>query len=360
MTATLITGADGYLGRRIAAALAASREEVVLAVRAGSEQELAAKRAAFAPGAEVVAADLPSAAALDGVDPDRIQQIVHAAAITRFTVDQETARLVNVTGTERVLAFAARCRRLRRVAVLSTLYSAGRATGEIAERPPADEGFVNDYEWSKQAAETVALASGLPVSVLRLATVVADDAGGRVTQYNAFHNTLKLYYYGLLSLVPGDPATPLSLATADFTVAAVLRFLDPEVPAGIYHLCPPPARTASLGDVIEAVFRVFERDEGFRRRGLLRPLYCDRDSFHDLVAAAEGLRGGPLNAALASVAPFAEQLYLPKTFRADALAAIAPELTAPDPVALVESVCTSLIGTRWGRTSGSEHALVRQ
>jgi hypothetical protein len=82
---------------------------------------------------------------------------------------------------------------------------------------------------------------------------------------------------------------------------------------------------------------------------LPRPVPCDLDSFHDLVAAARGLRGGPLHAALAAVAPFAEQLYLPKVFHTDRLRAAWPGYRAPDPMALVESVCANLTArsTRW-------------
>ena len=78
------------------------------------------------------------------------------------------------------------------------------------------------------------------MSVLRLPTIIADGDDGQVTQYNAFHNTLKLYFYGLLSLVPGDPSTPVSLATAAFTTAAITRLLDPAVADGHLPRLPGP------------------------------------------------------------------------------------------------------------------------
>jgi hypothetical protein len=210
---------------------------------------------------------------------------------------------------------------------------------------------VNHYAWSKWAAEqeSLAAAGDLPLSLLRLPTVVADDDSGTVSQYNAVHNTLKLYYYGLLSLVPGDPGTRLSLATTDFVSEAVRRLIEPEAPYGIVHVCPDPADTASLGALIERAFSVFERSEAFRRRRLLRPLFCDQRSFDDLVEAAQRMRGGPIHQSLSSVAPFAAQLHLPKTFRNDALRAAWPEYTAPDPLDLFEAVCDHLVSSRWGR-----------
>jgi nucleoside-diphosphate-sugar epimerase len=357
---TLVTGADGYLGRRVVSALLESTDDVfLLAVRANDAAELDAKRArldaelgaAAASRITVVAADLTRDDALVGADPRPVTAIVHAAAVTRFNVDRQTADRVNVEGAARLAAFAERCPDLRRVTLLSTLYSAGQHIGDVTEQRHDDAGFVNYYEWSKWRAEEYLLDSGLPASVLRLPTVIAEDDSGRVVQYNAFHNTLKLFYYGLLSLVPGEPATPLSLATASFTTAAVARLVRPDVPAGIYHVTPDPADILTLGQLIDTVFTVYERDDTYRRRNLLRPIYCDRQSFDDMVDIGRRLKGGPIEQALASVAPFGTQLYLHKTFRNDALRAAWPGYAAPDPLALAEAASDYLVASRWGRHS---------
>jgi nucleoside-diphosphate-sugar epimerase len=325
---TLITGADGYLGRRIAAAL--SGEDLILAARTPKSTD-------------VMQCDLRDDNPFARLDPRRITRIIHAAAVIRFDVDRDTAQRVNVAGTAKVREFAERCTRLERLVQLSTLYTAGRRRGEVHEIRHTDAGFANHYEWSKWAAEECLLdPPGLPVTVLRLPTVIGDDEHGAIGQYNAFHHTMRLYYSGLLTLLPGDPTTPLTLATADFTVGAVKAVLDTE--PGIYHACAGPV---PLGAAIDTAFTVFERDADFRRRMLPRPIPCDRASFHDMVAAARGLRGGPLQPALASVAPFAEQLYLPKTFRTDRLRAAWPGYRAADPVALVESVCAGLVERRF-------------
>ncbi|MEU1627595.1 SDR family oxidoreductase [Streptomyces sp. NPDC020096] len=357
---TLITGADGYLGRRLTAALLADGDDdLILAVRAKDSAELTAKQERLAQQlgrdavgrTRITAADLSLDDALEDIDARAVTRIVHAAAVTRFNVERDIAQSVNVGGTIRLRAFAARCDNLQRLAMLSTLYAAGRRRGDVREERFDDAGFVNHYEWSKWAAEDHVLdaAGDLPVSVLRLPTLIADDDSGEVTQYNAFHNTLKLFYYGLLSLLPGDGTTPLSLATAAFTTSAVTRLLDPAIADGIYHICPDPADTATLDQLIDIAFTVFERDAGFRRRGLIRPLPCDQESFEDLLDAADLLRGGPIHQSLSSVSPFAHQLYLPKTFRNDALRAAWPGYAAPDPIALAETTCIRLIESKWGR-----------
>jgi nucleoside-diphosphate-sugar epimerase len=336
---TLITGADGYLGQRIAAALAG--EDLILAVRCADAAELDRKRAKLAQIADacVVPVDLRDADPFAHLDPRRITRIIHAAAIIRFDVDCDTAGQVNVAGTARVREYAERCGRLERLMLLSTLYTAGRRCGEVHEVRHDDAGFVNYYEWSKWAAEECLLdAPGLPATVVRLPTVIVEDAAGRIGQYNAFHHTMRLYHSGLLTLLPGDPVTPLSLATAEFTIGAVTALLD--AAPGIYQVCPGPV---SLGTAIDTAYTVFERDPVFRRRMLPRPIPCDRASFHDLAQAAQRLRGGPLRPALASVVPFAEQLYLPKSFQTDRLRAAWRGYQTQDPVAVVEAACTNLV-----------------
>jgi hypothetical protein len=111
----------------------------------------------------------------------------------------------------------------------------------------------------------------------------------------------------------------------------------------------------TLGTVIDTAFTVFESDPTFRRRRLLRPQPCDADSFHDLVTAARGFKDGPLNDALLSVAPFADQLYLPKHFHTDALPIAWPDHSAraADGAGLVHAVCSRLVASRWGRRGGA-------
>ncbi|GAB1646555.1 SDR family oxidoreductase [Krasilnikovia sp. MM14-A1259] len=362
---TLVTGADGYLGRRIAARLLATGDEaLLLTVRAADPAELAAKRTSLlaelgadaARRATVTAVDLTAPDAFASVQTRGVRRIVHAAARTAFTVDRDTAEAVNVAGAERIADHARRCPGLERVVALSTLFSAGRRSGLVTEDPhDVDPGFVNWYEWSKYTAEQRLLAgyADLPLTVARLATVVADDDTGTVIQHNAFHNTLKLFFYGLMSLVPGDPATPMYLATADFTARGVAYLADPRTPDGCYHVAPAPAEAIALGELIDAAFEVFDADPGFRRRRLLRPEFCDVQSFRDLVDAAHRFGAGPLRQAAASVAPFTEQLFLPKEFDNRRLRTAWGDYAVPPSRQLVAAACTELVRTRWGRTGGS-------
>jgi len=357
----VVTGADGYLGRRVAARLLADTDDrLALTVRAADRAELASKEAslqrelgaAAAGRVAITPADVREPAPFATLDPDTVTGIVHAAALTAFNVERAAAHEVNVRGAEKLGAFARRCAKLERLLVLSTLYSAGRRVGAVAEAPHGDEpAFVNSYEWSKWEAERQLLATGnLPLSLVRLATIVADDDAGAVTQQNAFHNTLKLFFYGLLSLLPGDPETPLYLATADFTTRGVVHLLRPESPGGVYHLAPGPSEVLTLGDLIGIAFDAFEADPSFRRRRLLRPEFCDIESFRGLVDASRALTNSPMSQGLRSVAPFAEQMFLPKDFDNSRLRATWADYVTPPPRHLAEGACAWLVRTRWGRS----------
>jgi nucleoside-diphosphate-sugar epimerase len=369
----LVTGADGYLGRRIAGRLlAATGDRLTLTVRAADAAELAGKREALlrelgeqrtAGRVEVAAADVREPEPFEGVDPGGVTCIVHAAARTAFNVERQVALEVNTQGTAKLADFARRCPKLERLLVLSTLYSAGKRVGTIEEarHPKAggeesvgpDGEFANYYEWSKSSAEDLLFetAADLPLSVARLATIIADDDSGEIGQYNAFHNTLKLFFYGLLSLMPGDPVTPLYLATADFTSLGVAHLARPEVPGGVYHLAPGRSDVLPLGELIELAFDTFEADPAFRRRRLLRPAFCDVESFRDLVEASKGFSASPMRQALASVSPFAEQMFLPKEFDNSRLRATWPGYTVPPARQLAEAACARLVQTRWGRAA---------
>jgi nucleoside-diphosphate-sugar epimerase len=344
----LVTGANGYVGRRLVSALLADTDEqLVLCVRDPMRGDFDNARVT------VVAADLCDPEPFATIEPAHITSIVHAAAVVRFNVDEPTARRVNVDGTATVCEFARRCPRLERLAVLSSIYSAGRSGGLIDESAHSGtDGFVNHYEWSKWEAERRALqvAQDVPVTIMRLATVIADSAAGTVTQYNAFHHTLKLYYYGLLSLVPGEAGTPIYLVTGDFVVAAVMRLLDAAAPLGIFHVTASRAETLTLAEMVDVALTVFDRHEDYRRRRLLPPLFCDQQSLADLLAAAETFSGSPINQALRSVAPFASQLYVTKDVSNERLRAAWPDYAVPDARSLMESTCEHLARTRWGRT----------
>src|SRR5262249_28039457 len=107
--------------------------------------------------------------------------------------------------------------------------------------------------------------------------------------------------------------------------------------------------TATLGRLVDIAFEAFLEDPGFRARRLLKPLFCDHEAFDLLVQGIDDAGGEIVRQALASVAPFAKQLFLRKDVKNDRLAELLGGSFAPDPEALLRNTCRRLVATRFGR-----------
>ncbi len=362
--AVLITGATGYCGHRIARRYLAEGRDVVLWLRAADESELAARTGALRASLADVAGDrlafswgdLRDRDPFARVDAASIALIVHSAAVTRFNVERDEAEAVNMRGSARLFDLARRCKNLERLGVLSTVYAAGLVDGDIAEGPLADRSFANHYEWSKFETERDLRerCADVPWSVFRLATVIADDESGAVTQHNAVHNTLKLFFYGLLSLLPGDATTPLYLVTGDFCAKAVHSLMSSAQNHTYYHVCHSREESLPLERIVDIAFSRFEREDDFRARKILRPLLCDAESFDLLAEGIDSFGGAVVNQGLRSVRPFVRQLYSPKTFSNARLTAALPAYRAPDPVELMTRAVDHLVATRWGKRTNAQ------
>lgn len=339
--ATLITGASGYLGRRLSARLARDGERLILWAR--SPEPVA--------GAATARGELTDDDPFREIDPRQVRRIIHAAAVTRFNVEPETATRVNVDGTRKILDFARTCPGLESIDLTSTIYAFGLEQGRLDEiRATGAAGFANEYERSKFEAEQLLLDQypDLPWRIARIATVIADDDHGGVTQQNAVHNTLKLLYYGLLSLVPGKPEVPLYFVTAEFVTAALTAIVREGPLSTIYHVCHTRPESITLDGLLDTVFETFESDPVFRGRRALRPLYTDADSFDLMVDQVSGFSRGILGQAVGSVAPFARELFSVKDVTNRNLMRLSGVPPAPDPKQLIAGVCHDLISSRFG------------
>ncbi len=352
MSAILITGADGHLGRAVTEDLLARTENrVILFCRAADREERARKLSTLGslaenPRCRAVFGDLSASDPFARVRRGDVSHVVHAAAATDFGIDRELAERVNVEGTRRVVEFARRCPKLERLVFLSSLYVAGLRDGLVDEVFfDGSAEFANHYEWSKwQAEEILRSESDLPWRIVRVGTILCDDESGRVSQQNVIHNTLKLLYYGLLSVVPGNSDTRVYLTTTRIAVDAILRGLfDPELTA-ITHVTAPGDQAVKLGDLLDRVYDAFMRDDRFARHGILKPLFCDEESFETLADSIDSF-GGAMAQSLESIRPFAPQLFSDKDIRVNAI----PERL--DINALIDATCEHLTATRWGRTT---------
>jgi len=352
----LLTGAGGYVGRRLAHRyLETSDVRLLLPVRSAARQaEIEADLGVPAGRVEFVPSDLESEdayAALDSSQLRRVTAIVHAGAVTRFNAERELAFRVNVEGTAQTLELARHCPSLESFGHVSSVYATGLRDGPIVEASTDDaQGFANAYEESKWAAEQlVGRCDDLPWRILRVATVLADDERGTVTQYNAVHDTLRLCFYGLMSVLPGRPQTPLYFVTGDFVTDAIVQLMRPATPLGVYHLAHNRQESVTLEALINLAFAEFAKDESFRRKRILQPLLTDEESFSLLVEGMTPVAGSLLSSALRDVSPFARQLYVNKDLDNTRLREALDSYQCSDTSELVTNTCSQLVSTRWGR-----------
>ena len=350
MSSILITGADGHLGRAIADDLLRhSTDDLILFCRAADRAARARKLSILGELAEnarcrVVFGDLAAREPFAGVRRSDVRCVVHAGAATDFGIDRDTAERVNVEGAQRAAEFARRCPRLERFVFLSSLYVAGLREGDIEEDFLDDSAqFANHYEWSKWEAEEILKGnSDIPWRIVRVGTILCDDDSGRVSQQNVIHNTLRLLYYGLLSVVPGEADTRVYLTTTDLAVKGIRASLFDDEPSKIRHITTPGEDAVSLGVLLDRVYDAFMRDERFARFRILKPLFCDRESFETLAESIDSF-GGAMAQSLESIRPFASQLYSDKNI------CVSRGADGFDVMRLIDATCDYLTATRWGR-----------
>jgi nucleoside-diphosphate-sugar epimerase len=242
----LLTGATGHVGGELARRLAESGDvdQVIALVRTAS-------RRTTAPGAERVHGDVTQPDL--GLDPGvarrlarDVTDVVHAAADTRFLAAPQDLARTNVVGTERVLDFAARCPRLRKLTHVSTLYAVGLTPGRILEEPSTAREFGNGYQRSKREAEEAVLARRmrLPAAIVRSSTWLGDSRDGSTTHPNFVHSLIRLLACPLAPIAHVDPDARLDALATDWAADALVALHLHAPEGGLFHLAAssPAAR----------------------------------------------------------------------------------------------------------------------
>lgn len=236
-TRVLVTGATGFIGRHVCAALHARGHVVRALVRPGRGDPRPA-------GAEVVVGDvtvpesLPPA--LAGVDA-----VIHLAGVT-YASRLATYHQVNTAGTVN-LAAAAAGRPLRRFVFVSTLAAQGPSPRSQPHVSPGGEAPINAYGRSKLAAEA-ALADRdgheLPLTVLRPA-IVYGPGDSRLLAWSRLIRR---------RVVPVVPGLELSFLHVDDLVALLVALVERgDAPAGPLFLSDGAPR--AMDQVVDFVER---------------------------------------------------------------------------------------------------------
>jgi thioester reductase-like protein len=236
-THVLLTGATGFLGSHLVAALHGHDLEVTCLVRGADEATARARLAAIfherqiAVGRyRVVAGDLSRAidpALLDGVDT-----IVHAGATVSWLASYEALREPNVLGTRALLELAAeRGCTFHHVSTISTAPHAGDETS-LQSFDAAIAG--TPYGLSKWISEQHVARIELPHTIYRPAMIAADTRLG-IGNPDDFNMR---YLQGCLDLglyIDRDDAI-VDMTPVDFVAAAIARMVLEPPTGATYHL----------------------------------------------------------------------------------------------------------------------------
>ena len=264
MDTVLFTGFPGFLGSELlprvltrmpnAEAVCLVQPKYAPLARSRVEELVAripelARRIRIAEG-DIVQSDLGLGAAAELTAS--VVEIFHLAAVYDLSVGRPLAMHVNVDGTKHMLAFAARCPRLRRFQYVSTCYVSGRFPGTFTE-DMLEEGqtFNNFYEETKYLAEVEvrrAMRNGLPATIYRPAVVVGDSTTGATQKYDgpyfAMQWLLRQPKVALMPVVGDARATRFNVVPRNFVVSAIGWLSGrPESLGRIYQLADPSPLT---------------------------------------------------------------------------------------------------------------------
>lgn len=214
-----ITGATGFIGSALAAALQRRGDEVVALVRSQSKASALA-----ALGYTTVEGDLADADAL-GKGMAGADAVIHAAAIYEVGVParrREAMYDVNVRGTERVLTAAADAA-VPRVVYVSTVNALGDSEGSVGDEDTVHHGrYVSLYDETKHKAHEVAerkIAQGLNCTIVMPSVVYGPGDS------SAIGLALDMFLGGRMPLLTlGDNGC--SFAYLDDVVDGIISALD--------------------------------------------------------------------------------------------------------------------------------------
>jgi len=288
-----------------------------------------------------------------------VTEIVHCAAQTRFGIPIEEARATNTYGTSNVLNFARECKRLEKLAHLSTVYVAGRTTGRIPEASLANhDGFVNTYQQSKYEAEQLVLESmsEIPTVIYRLSTIIGEAKTGRVRQYNYFHQLLRLFARNVLPVVPGNLSWQIDLIPTEWSIAALAFLFEHRFVAGeVLNVCAGVENSPRMKEVKETSQELFEKHPLIQKwLPITEPKFVPLAEYEEYVAKSLKQDDKLLIKILGLLNRFLPQMGIDQTFDDKLLTARlnGSGLTIPPFGSYFDKVMSYCLNSDWGRAGG--------
>ena len=266
-----VTGATGFIGKRLVKALLARRGAVVhFLVRPGSEGKLAAlydywglgksgKARAVAVTGDLTAKKLGVPADILKALKGKVDAVYHLAAVYDLSADADSQVQVNIDGTRNMVEFA-KAVDAGHVHHVSSIAAAGLYEGVFREDMFSEaEGLDHPYFMTKHESEKIVREEcKVPWTVYRPALVVGDSKTGEMDKIDGPYYFFKLIQRMRQILPPWMPSVGIeggriNIVPVDFVVAVIdyISHAKAEIKGKCYHLVDPNGyRVGDLLDIL--------------------------------------------------------------------------------------------------------------
>lgn len=273
----LITGATGFIGRFLLAALLARGERVAVLLRQPSLQltELQAwlgGRGIDHRNLSAIQGDLaqPHAGVSDWQHLQDIHTLYHTGALFAWGLSPATARQVNVIGSQRLITALKQHSRLERVIGVSgymlTMHDHLLQAGVNRTTPQSTDWTqvykrLGAYEASKIEAHFAIIDTcqqlGVAWTMVHPATVVGHSQTGEILAHQQFAQLLQQLKQGQLGAIPASPAHRLPLVSVDDLVEVMIAARQDPQTVG-QELLVADAQTPNLATVLDWAAEVMQ------------------------------------------------------------------------------------------------------
>jgi NAD(P)-dependent dehydrogenase (short-subunit alcohol dehydrogenase family) len=261
-----VTGATGFIGKRLVKTLLARRGATVhFLLRAGSEGKLAAlydywgvgKARAVPVLGDLTAKKLGVAADTIKALKGQIDAVYHLAAVYDLSADEESQVQVNIEGTRNMVEFA-KAIDAGHVHHVSSIAAAGLYEGVFREDMFEEaEGLDHPYFMTKHESEKIVRKEcKVPWTVYRPALVVGDSKTGEMDKIDGPYYFFKLIQRMRQILPPWMPSVGIeggriNIVPVDFVVACIdhISHAKTELKGKCFHLVDPEGYR--VGDVLD-------------------------------------------------------------------------------------------------------------
>ena len=225
----LVTGAAGVVGRAFLAALDDSVDAIAL-VRSTPIDD---------PNVECVKGDIGKPKlGLDAARYDelvqRIDCVVHSAAISNWSETPERILEANVNGTERMLELAADAE-AGFMFVGTAQERAPGAKQEMVEKSVVARAM-DTYRRSKNLADEVVANSDVPHITVKPSLVIGDSKTGWIAKFQAIHTLTGYLIRREIPVIPFQPDTPFDCINQDVMAEAMAELIHHPFDGAIHYL----------------------------------------------------------------------------------------------------------------------------